>query len=80
MPVRGAHHGDVGADAVETIEAVHRRPFDGRLAFLLQAELDEERNGSRQVVDDDADVVHALDRHAIEDSGRAGSFAIGVQR
>ena len=34
----------------------------------LESELDEERRRGREVVDHDAHVVHALDRHALDDS------------
>ena len=63
MAVRGPHHGDVASDAVEPDDAVHPRSLDRRLALQLQAELDEERDRSLEVVDDDADVVHPQDRH-----------------
>jgi hypothetical protein len=39
---------------------------DCRLALQLQTEFDEERGGSREVVDNDADVVHPLDRHVLK--------------
>jgi hypothetical protein len=34
----------------------------------LKSELDEERRRSREVVDHDAHVLHALDRHALDSS------------
>src|SRR5918996_195424 len=37
--------------------------LDGRLAFELQAKFVKERNGSLEVFDNDADVVHPLNRH-----------------
>jgi hypothetical protein len=36
------------------------------LAFHLQTELHKERDGSRKVFHDDADVVHPLNGHALE--------------
>jgi hypothetical protein len=37
--------------------------LDLRFALPLHAEFYEDRNGSLEVVDDNADVVHPLDRH-----------------
>ena len=44
-------------------DAVHPRALDRRLAFERHAEGGEEGNGGWEVVDDDADMVHSLDRH-----------------
>ena len=63
MAVRGPHHGDVGADALEPDDAVHRIPLDLGLALELHAELGEERLGGLDVLDDDEDVVHPLKGH-----------------
>src|SRR5881394_1504729 len=57
------HHGDVGTDVVEPDDAVHPTPFERRLAFHLHTELGEERFGSLEVVDNDENVVHPLNRH-----------------
>jgi len=65
VAVRSSHHGDVGSDAVEPDDAVHRRPLDLRLAFQLHAEFGEERFGSVEVVDNDEDVVHPLKGHVV---------------
>ncbi len=64
VAVWGAHHRDVRSDSLEPNEAIHRAALDCRLAFQLQSEFGEERHGSREVVDDDGDVVHPLDRPA----------------
>jgi hypothetical protein len=63
VAVRGPHHGDVDLDAFEPIEAVHPGALDRPLAFQRHAESSEEANGGCEVVDDDADMVHSLDRH-----------------
>jgi hypothetical protein len=55
--------GDLGPDPLEADDEVHPRSLDGCLALQLQPEFDEERDGCREVVDNDADVVHPLDRH-----------------
>jgi hypothetical protein len=63
VAVRGPHHGDVGTDVVEPDDAVHPTPLDRRLAFQLHTEFGEERFGSLEVVDNDENVVHPLNRH-----------------
>jgi hypothetical protein len=64
VAVRSPHHGDVDADTVEPGDAVHPTSLDCRLALRFQAELDKERESCREVVDDDAHVVHPLGRPA----------------
>jgi hypothetical protein len=63
VAVRGPHHSDVDLDTFEPAEAVHPGAFDWHLAFKRHAECGEEGNGGWEVVDDDADMVHSLDRH-----------------
>lgn len=53
----------VRAYALEAHDAVHPATFDGRLALQHESELDEELGRSCEVVNDDADVLHALDNH-----------------
>jgi hypothetical protein len=64
VPVRGPHERDVDSHAGEP-DAVHPTSLDGHLDHQLHPEFDEERGGSLEVVDDDADVVHPLDRHRL---------------
>jgi hypothetical protein len=45
---------------------VHPLALDGSLAYLLEAEIDEERRRGREVVNDDAHVVHPLNRHVLD--------------
>ncbi len=52
------------ADGLESHAAGHPAALDRPLALQLEPELDEERRRAREVVDHDAHVVHALDRHA----------------
>jgi len=66
MAVRGPHHCDVGYNAVEPNEAVHRASLDLRLALQLQTEFLEESDRSWEVVHNNADVVHPLECHAAE--------------
>jgi hypothetical protein len=70
VAVWGSHHRDVTPHAVESDGSVRPKAFDLRLSFQLHAELGEERDIRVQVVDDDADVVHPLNRHVSEDRGR----------
>jgi hypothetical protein len=53
----------LGTLAAEPIEAVHPGALDRHLALKRHAEGGEEGDGGREVVDDDADMVHSLDRH-----------------
>lgn len=69
MAVRGPHHCDVVSDTVEPDDAVHPLSLDRHLALQLQPKFDEERGYSREVVDNDADVVHALNRHVLKRIG-----------
>ena len=69
VAVRGPHHGDVGTDVVEPDDAVHPGPLDRRLAFQLHTEFGEERFGSLEVVDNDENVVHPLNRHLARSIG-----------
>src|SRR6476659_8842636 len=63
VPIGGPHHNDIDLDTFERVDAVHPRAFDRRLAFTRHAEGGEEGNGGWKVVDDDADMIHSLDRH-----------------
>jgi hypothetical protein len=68
VAVRGLHHRDLRPDALEPHHAVHPTALDRPLALQLESELDEERRRGREVVDHDAHVLHALDRHALDGS------------
>ena len=72
VAVRGLQHRDLRPDALEPDDAVHPTALDRRLALQLESELQEERHRGREVVDDDAHVVHTLDRHAGSSVGRTG--------
>src|ERR671931_2444961 len=73
VAVRGLHHRDLRPDALETHDAVHPSALDRPLALQLESELDEERLRGREVVEDDAHMVHTLDRHALDGSADARS-------
>ena len=75
MAVRGPQEGDVRPDAVQPDELVHPFTLDRRLALQFQAQFDEERDGSREIIDHHADVIHALDRHALDGSSAARARA-----
>ena len=55
--------GNVSTDVVEPDGLIHPRPLDDRLTFELHTQLDDERFGALEVVDDDDHVVHPLKRH-----------------
>src|SRR5918912_4447412 len=63
VPIWGPHHNDVDLDTFESVDAVHPRALDRYLAFERHAERGENSDSGCKVVDDDADVVHSLDRH-----------------
>src|SRR5512133_360590 len=63
VAVRGPHHRDVDPDVVERVDAVHPTSLDRRHALQLHTKFDKERDSSLEVVDDDAHVVHPLNRH-----------------
>ena len=63
VPIWGPHHNDVDLDTFEPVDAVHPRALDRHLAFERHAERGEKSDSGCKVVDDDADVVHSLDRH-----------------
>jgi hypothetical protein len=64
VAVRGSHHHDVGPGVVEPRHGVHPRSLDLRLALQFKTKFDEESDGSCEIVDDNADVVHPPKRHA----------------
>ena len=63
VAVRGPQHRDVGTDVLEPDGLIRPRPLDLRLAFEIHAQLDKERLGGLEVVDNDEHVVHPLERH-----------------
>ena len=63
VPIWGSQHDDIDLDTFESVDAVHPWAFNRCLAFDCHAERGEKSDGSREVVDDDADVVQSLDRH-----------------
>ena len=68
MAVWGPDHSDVNSHTGKTDNAVHPRSLDCRLAFKFRTEFEEEGGSSFKVVDNDADVVHPLDRHPTQSS------------
>jgi hypothetical protein len=63
MAVRSLHDRDFCPDAVEPHDAIDPPALDRPLALQLESELDEELSRGREVVNDDAHVVHSLDSH-----------------
>jgi hypothetical protein len=63
VSVWSSHHRDLDMDVIEPIDTVDPRSLDRRLALHLHAEFEKEGSSGLQVVDDDAHVVHSLNRH-----------------
>src|SRR3954454_24108924 len=59
LPVRSAHHRDLDVLAVQSRDAARPLPIDRRLSFELEPELAKELDCRRQILNDDAHVVHA---------------------
>src|SRR5436305_9952285 len=74
VAVRGPQEREGGANVLEPDQAVDRRSLDLRLAFELEAELDEEGLGRLEVVDNDENVVHPLNRHILTLQTAAGTL------
>src|ERR1700733_2974499 len=72
VPVWSLQHGNLGSDALEPDDAVHPIALDGRLAPQFESELNEERHGVREVIDDYAQMIHPLDCHALDGDTRRG--------
>jgi hypothetical protein len=70
MAVQSLQPRDVHADALEPHDTVHPIAIDRSLSQHCESELDEKRRRGREVVDHDAHVLHALDRHALDGSDR----------
>ena len=66
VAVRGLNHRVLHPDALEPHHAIDPTALDRPLALQLESELDEERRRGREIVDHDAHVLHALDRHALD--------------
>jgi hypothetical protein len=66
VAVRSLHHRNLRPYALEPHDAIHPAALDGPLALQLESELDEELGRGREVVNDDADVLHPLDRHVLD--------------
>src|SRR4051812_49195324 len=64
VAVRRTHHGDLDALVAQSGDAPCPLPFDRELPFELEAELAKELDHRREIVDDNADVVHPPNRHA----------------
>ena len=69
VAVRGLQHRDLRLHALEADDAVHPLPLHRRPALTLEAQLDEEVDRGREVVDHDPDVFHPLDRHRPDRTG-----------
>src|SRR5262245_2946886 len=68
VTVRGPHHCDVDLGAVESDDAIYPTSLDYHLALQLQTECDKEGDSRFEVFENNADVVHSLDRHVSSSS------------
>lgn len=71
MTVRSSHHDDVASNAAQADDAVNRRPLNGRFPFDLQTNFHKECDGSAEVFDDDADIVHSQQRGFLRSLGHS---------
>jgi hypothetical protein len=69
VAVGRAQERELRADAIQPDDAVHLAPLDGHLAVDHEPELHEELLRRDEVLDHDAHVVHALDRHRRDPKG-----------
>jgi hypothetical protein len=66
VAVRGLDDGDLRPDALEPHHAVQPTALDRPLALQLESEFDEESRCCREVVAEDAYVLHSVNRHALD--------------
>ena len=59
-------HDRISSRALKLHDAIHPAALDRPLALQLESELDEKLSRGREVVNDDAHVVHPLDRHVLD--------------
>ena len=76
VAVRCAHHRDLDALVTQSGDPSGPRSLDRAAPFELETELLEELDRRRQVVDDDADVVHPLHRHGPSSARVHGSDVV----
>src|SRR5215216_4153991 len=69
VAVRRAQQRDGSTDVLKADETIYRGALDERLALQLESEFEKEGLRGFEVVDDDEDVVHPLNRHIPEYSG-----------
>src|SRR5918912_2622662 len=75
VAIRGPQDHDIRPHALEPVYPVHRAALDGRLALQFQPQCGEERGRRREVVDDDADVLQALDGHERPPGSSCGVYS-----
>ena len=65
MAVRGLQHRNLCPNSVQAHNAVHPGALDRSRALQFKSEFYKELDGGRKVLNHDADVLHALDRHVL---------------
>jgi hypothetical protein len=66
VAVRRLHHCYIDSDVVEPNDAVHPSALDRHLGLKLHAKFNKESDCRLEVLNNDADVVHLMKRHAYE--------------
>jgi hypothetical protein len=66
LAVRGPQHRELHRDLVERHDAVYPAAPNLAVASRLESELDEELGCGGEVVNNDSDVFHSLDCHALD--------------
>jgi hypothetical protein len=82
VTVGRTHHGNLNAHVAQASDAIGPVSFDWGAPLKLEAKFGEKRNGSIDVFDHDADVVHTFDRHhvSLAHNGRASAARHQVAR
>src|SRR5262249_34568245 len=78
VPVWRAHHGDLNALIAEPGDTPGPLAFDHGAPFEFEARLAKAINRAAEVLDDDADIVHPLERHVSTYALLAGSIDAGL--
>ena len=66
VAVGDPHHRDLASKAVESDRAIGPTAFDRLPTLLLHTELGEERDCSIEIVENNTNIVHPLDRYILE--------------
>jgi hypothetical protein len=65
VAVLGLQHRNVRTDAIESHNAIHPMALDRRLSLQFESKFDEELSCCREVINNDADVLHPINYHLL---------------